>query len=67
MLQLYNVEKYDEDLFTILFDFVKKIKIGKIGIDLFLLVSSEDKKNICTKIEDKITRSIFSYNVSCFI
>ena len=67
MFNLYDAYKYDEELFTNLFDISNKIKIRKICIELNELLSNEDKKNICSKIEDKITRSIFSNDVSCFI
>ena len=67
VLEIWTLNKYDEELFTILFDFTNKIKIRKIRIVLDSLLSNEDKKNICAKIEDKIKRSIFSNDVSCFI
>ena len=74
-MKLIDVDKYDEELFTNLFDLTNKIKIRKICIELYnwlhshfkLAFSDEDVKSICTKIEDKIKRSIFPNDVSCFI
>ena len=66
-LKVYNVRKYDEELFSILFDFTNKLEIGKIYINLYEFLFNEDVKNICPKIEDKITQSVFSNDVSCFI
>ena len=64
MLDLFGVLKYDEKLFTILFDLANKIENKKICIRLYDgLLSNEEMK----KIKEKISRSIFSNDVSCFI
>ena len=71
MLKISLVRKYDEELFTILFDVTTKTEIRKIRIELYRLLSNEDVKNICAKIEDKIrsfeTQNIISNYVSCLI
>ena len=68
MLQLFNVIEYDEELFTNLFDDTYKNKIKKICIKLDWLISNEYKmQNICAKIEDKLTRSLYISDVSCFV
>ena len=71
MLQIWNVKKYDEELFTNLFDVTNKIEIGKIHIVFYRSLSIEDVKNICAKIYKKIrsleTQNIISNEVSCFI
>ena len=67
MLKLSYVKKYNEEFFTNLFDVTNKIEIKEVRVELHELLSNEDVKNICAKIKDKITRSIFSKNVSCFI
>ena len=71
LLSLNGVRKYDEELFTILFDVTNKIKIGKICIRFGSLLSNEDVKNICAKIYRKIrslkTQNMISSEVSYFI
>ena len=71
MLNIYNVRKYDEKLFTNLFDVTYKIEIRKICIQLYESLISEDIRNICAKIYKKIrnleTQNIISSVVSCFI
>ena len=72
MLRLWDVKKYNEKLFTNLFDVTNKIEIRKICIELDdELLSYEDVKNICAKIYKKIrsleTQNIISNEVSCFI
>ena len=70
LLRLYNVQKYDEELFTILFDLTNKIEIRKICIKLYYKLLSNKVKNICAKIKDKIrsfeTKNLISNEVSCF-
>ena len=67
-MKIFNETKYDEKIFTHLFDVTNKIEIKNICIDLLSWsLSNEDVKNICAKIEDKITRSLFSNDVSCFV
>ena len=70
-LFLTNVKKYDEELFTNLFDVTNKIEIKKFRIRLYSLLSNKQKKNICAKIHKKIrsleTQNIISSEVSCFI
>ena len=69
-MEISLVRKYDEELFTILFDFTNKIEIRNICIKFDYQSDNhsvkENKKNIFTIIEDKITRSIFSKDVSFF-
>ena len=72
MLQIRNVEKYDEELFTNLFDVTNKIEIRKISIHLNnQLLSNKDVKNICAKIYNNIrslkTQNIIFNEVSFFI
>ena len=62
LLDLFHVLKYDEELFTILFNITNKIEIRKIRIQLKELLSNEDVNNICAKIEDKI-RSLETQNI----
>ena len=70
---MWDVKKYDEELFTNLFDVTNKIKIKKICIELDdeLLSNEIFVKNICRKIFKKIrsleTQFIISNEVSCFI
>ena len=67
-LKVYNVRKYDEELFTNVFDVTNKFETKNIRVEVVNeLLSNEDKKIICTKIEDKITRSLFSNDVCCYI
>ena len=70
-MTLYNVKKYDEELFTILFDLTNKIEIGKIFIHLYDELLSYEVKNFCGKIYEKIrsleTQNIISNYVSCLI
>ena len=69
MLEIWNLEKYDEEFFTNFFDVTNKIEIEKIHIQLSL--RNEDEKKICAKIHEKIrtleTQNITSNEVSCFI
>ena len=70
LLVFYGVEKYDEEIFTNLFDFTNRIEIRKIRIKFDSLLSNKDLKNICAKIHRKIrsleTQNIISNKVSCF-
>ena len=70
LLELYGAEKYDEELFTNLFDVINKIEIRKISFKLYSFLSNEDKNNICAKIYKKIrtleTENIISNDVSLF-
>ena len=70
-MKFWDVKKYDEELFTNLFDVTNKIKIRKICIEFEdESLSNEDVKNICAKIYKKIrsleTQSIISNKVSSF-
>ena len=65
-MTLYNVEKYDEELFTILFDFINKIEIKKISIKFYELLSNEDKENFYAKIHKKTLGLKVQNEVSCF-
>ena len=72
MLELYYVEKYDEELFTNLFDVTNKIEIGKIHIKFnYWSLINEGVENVCAKFYKKIrslkTQNIVSNEVSCFI
>merc|ERR1719376_882340 len=67
-LIIFNVEKYDEELFTTLFDTTNKIYLEKIIIDLNEeLLSNKEMKNICAKIDSKIktfkTENMISNNI----
>ena len=68
---MYDVKKYDKELFTNLYDVTNKIKIKKICIEFYSSLSYEDEKYICTKIYRKIrsleTQNIISNEVSCYI
>jgi len=62
-LELYYVEKYDEELFTNLFDVTNKIEIGKIHIKFgYRSLISEDVENVFAKFYKKI-RSLKTQNV----
>ena len=67
------VEKYDDEIFTVLFDVMNKIQVGKICIELddSLLSNKIETKNICTKFHNKLeslqTQNMISNDVSCFI
>ena len=63
----WDVKKYDEELFTNLFDVTNKIKIKKICIQFNQSLSNEDMKNIYKKIISFETQKIISNEVSCFI
>ena len=72
MFEISKVEKYDEEIFTILFDVTNKIEIRKISIHLNnRLLSNKDVKNICAKIYNNIrslkTQNIIFNEVSFFI
>ena len=71
MFELSRVEKYDEELFTILFGVTNKIEIKKICIKFYWSLSYEDQKYICAKIYRKIRslekQNVVSNDVSCFI
>ena len=71
MFEFSFVKKYDEKLFTNLFDVTNKIEIRKIRIHLYGLLSNEDVNNICAKIENKIrsfeTQNSISNEVSYLI
>ena len=71
LLELYRLEKYDEKLFTVLFDVTNKINIRKIRIGLYSLLSPKDRINICAKVYKKIrnlkTQNIISNEVSCLL
>ena len=65
------MRKYDEELFTNVFDVTNKFETKNIRVEVVNeLLSNEDKKNICAKIEDKIisfeTQNLISNEVSCF-
>ena len=70
---MYNVKKYDEEVFTTLFDVVNKIDVKKISIGLTrrLCRSQNEMKNIreliCSKISALKTENMISNNVSLFI
>ena len=68
MLRLWLVEKYDEEMFTSLFNVTNKIKVGKIFIRLYQSLSYKGVKNICAKVYNKIrsleTQDIISNEVS---
>ena len=68
---MYNVKKYNEELFTTLFGVTNKIAIKKIRFWLDKLLSKAEKNNICAKLYRKIrnldTKNIISNKVSCFI
>ena len=66
-MEIWNVKKYDEEFFTILFDVTNKIKIKKICIKISSSLSNEDMKNICAKIRSLETQNIISNEVSCFV
>ena len=70
-MKLINLRKYDEELFTSLFDLTNKIEIRKICIEFDWLLIYEDVKNICPKIYKKIrslkTQNIISNEVSCLL
>ena len=66
-LKVIYVREYDEELFTILFDFVNKIEVGELCIEFSKDYRRiKDKKSFCTKLEHKITKSIISNDVSYF-
>ena len=71
LLEIWNVEKYDEEFFTTLFDFTNKIKIKNICIQFNEFLSNKDVKNICAKIYNNIrslkTQNIIFNEVSFFI
>ena len=71
VLKLYNVRKYDEELFTNLFGLRNKIEIRIIFIEFHQSLSNEDVKNFFTKLYKKIrslqTQNIVSNEVSCFL
>ena len=62
-----GVEKYDEEFFTILFDFINKIEIKKISIKFYELLSNEDKENFYANIHKKTLGLKVQNEVSCFI
>jgi len=62
-LHLYNVKKYDKKLFKSLFDFTNKIEIREIRIKFDVFLNKKDVKITCSKIEDKITQSLFSNDI----
>ena len=66
-MYFWNVKKYDEELFTNLFDVTNKIKIKKIRIEFDRSLSNEDVKKIYRKIRSLETQNIISNEVSCFI
>jgi len=63
LLKLPSVKKYDEELFTSLFDLTNKFEIRKICIRFdYRSLSNKDVKNICAKIYKKI-RSLETQNI----
>ena len=68
-LYVHNVDKYDEELFTILFDVINKIEIRKICIDFIdlFLFDDEDRINVIAKTQSLKTQNIISNKVSCLI
>ena len=68
-LRIFNVKKYDEDLFTHLFDVINKIQVGDICIELLSGLSNTDEiKNFCIKMVNKLkslqTQNMLSNKVS---
>ena len=67
MFKVFDIEKYDEKLFTTLFEITNKIHIEKIFIDLDDPLK-EDLSNIYSKVKEKIesfqTTKIISKEVS---
>ena len=65
-MEIWNVKKYDEEFFTILFDVTNKIKIKKICILSVRSLSNEDVKKIYKKIRSLETQNIITKEVSSF-
>ena len=67
MFKVFDIEKYDEKLFTTLFEITNKIHIEKFFIDLDDPLK-EDLSNIYSKVKEKIesfqTTKIISKEVS---
>ena len=67
LLNLSGVIKYDEELFTFLFDLTNKILIRKFFIKFFVLISDKDRKNMYEKIHEKILSLKVQNEVSIYI
>ena len=67
MLVLNDLEKYDEELLTTLFDVMNKIEIRKISINFRELLSIEDAKKLFKKIRNFKTQNTISNEVSFFL
>ena len=65
---MWRLMTYDDDLLTILFDFTNKIEVEKICIKLdkelndSTMLTKQDIKHLCTKIERKI-HSLETHNI----
>ena len=70
---MWDVEKYDDEKFTVLFDVIIRIQVGEISIllDDSLLFNKIETNNFCTKFHTKLeslqTQNMISNDVSCFI
>ena len=70
---MFGVEKYDDEIFTVLFDVINKIQVGKISILLNYSLRSNkiETKNFCRKLHNKLeslqTQNMISNDVSSFI
>ena len=70
---MFGLENYDDEKFTVLFDVINKIQVGKISILLndSLLSNKIETKNFCRKFHNKLeslqTQNMISNDVSCFI
>ena len=66
---MWDVNKYDDEIFTILFDVINKIEIGNICISL--LSNKNEPNNMCRKFHNKLeslqTQNMISNDVRCFI
>ena len=67
------VEKFEDEIFTILFDVINRIQVGEILIylDESLRSNKIETKNLCRKFHNKLeslqTQNMISNDVSCFI
>ena len=70
---MWYVKKYDDEMFTVLFDVINKIQVGEIRIwlDSSLLSNKIETKNLCRKFHNKLesfqTQNMISNDVSSFI